>query len=116
MPSRYFLSKFERSLLRSKLVFDQKKQEEIEEQELFEMYSPFQPQTTILFLNQDIISSKKIKLPKEPSTPRNVQLVPVGGIHQVYGKDFIINGAELIWKELGLDNFLEANDILIVQF
>jgi hypothetical protein len=65
-------------------------------------------------INEDIIN-KFIVLPIEPYRPINVRLNVVGGIEQVNGIDFSVSGDILSWNGLGLDNFLEANDTLIIQ-
>lgn len=62
------------------------------------------------------IASKQITLSKEPLFPQTVTLLPVGGIHQINGIDFQVVGAVVSWDGLGLDNFLEIGDTLIVQF
>lgn len=62
------------------------------------------------------IASKQITLANEPLFPFTVSLLPVGGIHQINGIDFQVTGAVVSWSGLGLDNFLEVGDTLIVQY
>lgn len=116
MAPRYVLSQEERILLRKKEISEKKQQEVAELQELEDLYEPFKPRVAVLTLTEESILNKKISIPKEPTTPTSVLLLPVGGIPQVYGKDFIVNGTELIWKGLGLDNFLDTSDILIFHY
>lgn len=66
-------------------------------------------------LTQQHIDDKKVILPITPVTPEEVALKPVGGIEQVNGTDYEIIGNILSWQDLGLDNFLEVNDVLIIQ-
>lgn len=70
--------------------------------------------SNITLTNLDI-SNKFIILSKSPLLPESVTLVPAGGIQQVNGIDFEVVGNELRWNGLGLDGFLEENDVLIVQ-
>lgn len=66
-------------------------------------------------LLQSDINNKFIILPFEPYSPSNVRLNIAGGIEQVNGIDFSVSGDVLSWNNLGLDNFLEENDTLIIQ-
>jgi hypothetical protein len=70
---------------------------------------------TFILDSQDI-TNKKVILSSEPFYPSSVQLTVAGGIQQINGIDFEVVGTELRWDGLGLDNFLEVNDTLIIQF
>lgn len=70
---------------------------------------------TITLLESDI-QNKKVILDPAPLYPANVNLIPYGGIPQANGIDFEVVGNELTWNGLGLDNFLEAGEKLIVQY
>jgi len=61
------------------------------------------------------ISNKYVVLPTTPFFPDYVTLTPAGGIEQINGVDFEIIGNQLSWDGLGLDGFLEVNDVLIIQ-
>lgn len=61
------------------------------------------------------INDKSVILPYYPLLPDEVIIVPVGGIQQLNGVDFQVSGNVLSWGSLGLDGFLEVNDVLIVQ-
>lgn len=67
-------------------------------------------------LNSDQIISGVIPLDKTPDNPSNVRLVPKHGIEQDYGDDFIVSGNELIFKDLGLDGFLEENEPVYIYY
>lgn len=71
--------------------------------------------TSNITLTATDIVNKYITLTTTPITPNSVTLVPVGGIQQINGTDFEVVGNELRWDGLGLDGFLEVNDVLIVQ-
>lgn len=63
------------------------------------------------------LSNKFITLLSEPLFPNSVTLVPYGGIPQRNGIDFEVIGDQVSWDGKGLDgNFLEVNDILIIQY
>ena len=71
--------------------------------------------TTIITLTQVDIINKYIVLPFIPLFPEKVNVTPLEGIAQINGIDFEINENVLTWDNLGLDNFLEENDVLIIQ-
>lgn len=70
----------------------------------------------LITLTQVDIDNKYVEMSAIPTEPANVKLQIVGGISQLYGNDFIITGNILSWDGLGLDNFLEVNDTLFIQF
>jgi hypothetical protein len=55
-------------------------------------------------------------LPSAPFYPSNVRLNIIGGIEQINGIDFVVNEDVLSWDGLGLDNFLETGEILLIQY
>lgn len=67
-------------------------------------------------LTEQDIQNKYITLNFTPLDESKVILTPEGGISQVNGVDFEISGNNVIWDGLGLDNFLEVNDVLVVQY
>lgn len=69
-----------------------------------------------ILLDQQSIDDKKVSLSSSPSVHRAVTLIPLGGIPQVNGIDFEVIGNELSWEGLGLDNFLEIGEQLIIQY
>ena len=70
---------------------------------------------TITLTQQDI-DNKKVTLSTEPFYPDAVTMTIVGGISQVNGIDFEVIGSDISWDGLGLDNFLEISDTLIIQY
>lgn len=70
----------------------------------------------VFILDQSNLDEKGVTLTVSPLFPSSVTLVPSGGIPQINGIDFQIIGNDLTWEGLGLDNnFLEVNDMLIIQ-
>lgn len=67
-------------------------------------------------LDLTAITNKQISLTHVPMNPSITRVLPIGGIYQRYGIDFTISGQTLSWDGLGLDNFLEVGDILIVEY
>lgn len=67
-------------------------------------------------LSQQNLDEKKVSLSSVPAVPGAVTLLPIGGIPQVNGIDFEVVGNELSWNGLGLDNFLELGEQLIIQY
>lgn len=67
-------------------------------------------------LTQGDIDNKFVILSSTPQFPQSVRLNCEGGIEQANGIDFEIIGNKLSWEGLGLDNFLDNTDVLIVQY
>ncbi len=70
----------------------------------------------VLQLTEQNIISKSVVLSKSPSFPQIVSLIPAGGIPQLNGVDFQVSGNVLSWSGLGLDNFLEVGETLLIQY
>lgn len=62
------------------------------------------------------ITNKYVTLRTSPLNPDAVKLDMVGGIPQINGVDFRVNGNILSWDGLGLDGFIDDTDVLIVQY
>ena len=67
-------------------------------------------------LTQGDINNKFVTLSQTPLVPDAVILNIDGGIPQIKGIDFIIQGNKISWNGLGLDGFLEETDVLIIQY
>jgi len=67
-------------------------------------------------LTQQDIDNKYVTLSQTPLVNNSVLLTLEGGIPQTYNVDYIIVGSQLRWSGLGLDNFLDTTDVLIVQY
>lgn len=67
-------------------------------------------------LTQNDINNKFVTLASAPLIASSVVVTPEGGIAQAYGIDFIVVGNQLQWSGLGLDNFLDETDVLLVQY
>lgn len=70
---------------------------------------------TIQLTTQNI-NDKFVTLAQTPLVPSAVIVTPEGGISQVNGIDYIIQGNKISWNELGLDGFLDNSDVLIIQY
>jgi len=68
-----------------------------------------------IIVTQQNIDDKQITLTTTPIAPEAVSMFIQGGLQQVNGIDFIIQTNLLKFDGLGLDGFLEVNDVLIVQ-
>lgn len=77
---------------------------------------PTPPQSDYITLSEQNILSKSVELESIPPYPDNVVLTPFGGIAQFANIDFIVEGKILRWNGLGLDNFLEAGEKILVQY
>jgi hypothetical protein len=62
------------------------------------------------------ITRKFITIPISPFSPSTVRMNIIGGIEQLNGVDFVVTGNIVSWDGLGLDDFLEVGDILLIQF
>lgn len=62
-------------------------------------------------ITEDILEKKFFPLKLKTTDPKSVQFIPVGGIKQIFEKDYtIINNQILSFKDLGLDGFLELEE------
>lgn len=62
------------------------------------------------------ISNKFVTLPDAAFYPEKVRLNIIGGIEQVNGIDFEVTDDIVSWSGLGLDNFLEEGEILLIHY
>lgn len=69
-----------------------------------------------IILNDDQILSGTILLQRTPDTPSSVRLVPKHGIEQDYSDDFIVSSNEVIFKNRGLDGFLESGETVYIYY
>ncbi len=67
-------------------------------------------------LIQTDIDNKFVTLASTPLIASAVVVTPEGGPMQINGVDFTIVGNQLRWDGLGLDNFLDITDVLVVQY
>lgn len=75
-----------------------------------------QSEKDVIQLTEQHILNKSVELSRAPTFPGTVTLVPVGGIPQLNGVDFQVSGNVVSWNGLGLDNFLEEEEVLIIQY
>lgn len=73
-------------------------------------------ETQIVTLTQEDIDNASVTLERLPLSPSFLTVEVIGGIIQLPGIDYETIGQELSWAELGLDDFLEVGDILIINF
>ena len=62
------------------------------------------------------INNKFVTLASTPLISSAVVVTVEGGITQAYGVDYTVVGNQLRWNGLGLDNFLDETDVLLVQY
>lgn len=62
------------------------------------------------------ITDKKFNLTVTSHKPDSIIFLPEGGIPQFPQIDFIVSGKELSWASLGLDGFIEENEIIHVYY
>jgi len=67
-------------------------------------------------LSQQDINNGFVTLGQTPLVPDAVILNIDGGIPQINGVDFRVQGNKISWRNLGLDGFLEETDVLIIQY
>jgi hypothetical protein len=72
--------------------------------------------TEYITLTSNDIINKYVTLSAQPANPNTVTLVPSGGPAQINGIDFEVVGLILSWENLGLETFLEAGEVLIIQY
>lgn len=67
-------------------------------------------------LTQQDIENKFVTLAQTPLVPSAVVINLEGGISQINGIDYTVDGNKISWSELGLDGFLDDTDVLIIQY
>jgi hypothetical protein len=67
-------------------------------------------------LTQQNINDKFVTLNSIPDMAEKVLLTIEKGISQINGVDFEIVDNKIMWNGLGLDNFLDDTDVLLVQY
>jgi hypothetical protein len=67
-------------------------------------------------LSMGDIENKFVTLIQTPLVPSAVVVNLEGGISQINGIDYTIDGNKISWNELGLDGFLDDTDVLIIQY
>lgn len=67
-------------------------------------------------LTQEDINNKFVTLSQTPLVYDAVMVNIDGGIPQINGIDYIVEGNKISWSGLGLDGFLEETDVLIIQY
>lgn len=67
-------------------------------------------------LNSDQVQSGIILLDRLPDSPDSVRLIPQNGIEQDYNEDFEVSGNQLIFKDKGLDGFLEVGETVYIYY
>jgi hypothetical protein len=71
----------------------------------------------IYTITSEDIAEKRIVLSFIPEFPERIKLTPDGGPLQVYGVDYIIvNRNEITWEGLGLDGFLETDEVVFINY
>jgi hypothetical protein len=68
-----------------------------------------------VIVTQQNINDKSLTLPHIPISAESVSITFVNGTSQVNGVDYVVSGSVVSWEDMGLDNFIELNDVLIVQ-
>ena len=72
--------------------------------------------TEVRILTQEEIDNKRVILNEIPSDPMSVVLTPQGGPAQINTVDYEVVGLMVSWENLGLDSFLEPNEIIVIQY
>lgn len=77
---------------------------------------PDERQTTKIVVTEEMVTNKQISLGVAPLYPDTVSLEFVNGTEQLYGIDFIFiaETATIAWTGLGLDGFIEQDDVLLI--
>ena len=75
------------------------------------------PQVEKITVTQQMIDDKGVSLSITPLNPNSVSLSFVGGVgDQDNGEDFSVSGDFVGWNGLGLDGFIEVNDVIKIRY
>lgn len=80
----------------------------------YQTYLRAQQQKYTITLSE--FTAKQVTLYPEPNNSDSVTVEFFGGTSQENGVDFVVTGDVLSWNGLGLDGFIEVNDIIIVRY
>jgi hypothetical protein len=67
-------------------------------------------------ISADDMTNKFFILNGIPTRPEVLLFLPEGGIPQFYGSEFTVNDNIVSWDGLGLDGFIEENEIIHVYY
>jgi hypothetical protein len=69
----------------------------------------------VLTISQQDVDNKYVTLSFLPSSPEKVSLTFIEGVSQLNGTDFTVSDNTLSWAGLGLDGFIEKDDVIIIS-
>ena len=67
-------------------------------------------------ITNQMITDKQLSLPAIPLYPGQVTLEFFCGTQQINGIDFQVQNNEVNWNSLGLDGFIEEDDVVIIYY
>lgn len=70
----------------------------------------------VVTVTQQNINDKYFTLSAISRNPSTALFLPEGGIPQFFGSEFTIEGDILSWDGLGLEGFIETNEIIHIYF
>jgi hypothetical protein len=76
----------------------------------------FEINRELITITQENLNSKSFNILKSPVNPEKTKLTFINGTIQIYSIDFLINQNIITWENLGLDNFIELNDIILIEY
>lgn len=72
------------------------------------------PTVIKIVVTEEMVTNKQISLGVLPLYPDRVTLEFVNGTKQLYGIDFVSEIDNIVWTGLGLDGFIEKDDVLLI--
>jgi hypothetical protein len=76
-----------------------------------------EPYIQLITITNINISDKQIVLEKTVTNPSKTRLEFLNGTLQIYEIDYTISdGNKVVWESLGLDGFIEENDVIRVEY
>jgi hypothetical protein len=71
----------------------------------------------VLTINQDNIDTKTITLQDEITSPSKTKFSFINGTTQLLGIDYeFVDTFTIGWNGLGLDNFIEVSDVVLIEY
>lgn len=75
------------------------------------------PQSKVEFVvDQGILAQGFFQLPTFPLNPSLVRLIPEGGVEQINGVDFNVQTNKVVFRDFGLDGFLDVGEVVSIHF
>lgn len=76
-----------------------------------------EPLVELITISQEQVDNKQITLEFEVTNPSKTRFTFINGTTQLLGVDYeFLSSTVISWEQLGLDNFIEAGDVILIEY